>query len=433
MEKLSNYVIALERNNNLYLFNTKNNISICVDNKLMHKLEKDEKIISDFENFLKEKEFFSEENELTEMIRTFQERDNECLRIVILAHGNCNFRCKYCYEKFSSQNITNNIDAIYNFIIWKVSEGSYKELNISWFGGEPLLGYKDILELSNRLIKYAQDHNITYLSDMTTNGYLLTDSVFKELVYTAKVKNFQITIDGSREGHDYQRVLRNGNGTYERIIDNLKKAAKTDLDFSIIIRLNVSKDNYIYINDFLLNDGFIFKSDKRFCLIFRNVGDWGNGEREGDYFVERFENDISYQLSLHAIELGYRIGDIPLGLSNNYICYAQRRNSYVIDTNGNILKCTVDLYGNNNNLGSINNPDSIDIEKENLWINEYYPNNICTQCNLWLICKGGSCPHKLLNGTMQFNEQCKKNKIRIQNMFELAIKQNYVHYYLGAD
>ena len=167
---------------------------------------------------------------------------------------------------------------------------------MSWFGGEPLLGYKEIIELSTRLNAYAEENHIIYSSDMTTNGYLLSETFLDQLVNLAKVTNYQVTVDGSREGHEYQRVLRNGKGSYNKIIENLKNAAKTNLRFNIVIRLNVSKDNYKYIKDFLINDGAIFKNDKRFFLIFRNVGDWGNGEREGDYFVERLDNDISYSV-----------------------------------------------------------------------------------------------------------------------------------------
>ena len=134
-----------------------------------------------------------------------------------------------------------------------MKERNYKELCVSWFGGEPLLGYKEIIELSTRLNAYAEENHIIYSSDMTTNGYLLSETFLDQLVNLAKVTNYQVTVDGSREGHEYQRVLRNGKGSYNKIIENLKNAAKTNLRFNIVIRLNVSKDNYKYIKDFLMH------------------------------------------------------------------------------------------------------------------------------------------------------------------------------------
>ena len=93
----------------------------------------------------------------------------------------------------------------------------------------------------------------------------------------------------------------------------------------------------------------------------------------------------------------------------------------------------MDLYGTDNNIGSVMQPDKIDRNKEKIWLNDYAPKAECEECNLFLICKGGGCPHKLNSGYVSFNEQCKKNKMRINNMMDLVIKQNYIHYQLGVD
>ncbi|MCR5255492.1 MAG: SPASM domain-containing protein [Acetatifactor sp.] len=433
MESISQFVISLTDNDKLYLFNTKNNISVCVDNTLINKMQIDESIKKSYNDFLREKSFFSEENELDKMCEIFRNRDETCLRIIIFAHGDCNFRCKYCYENFSPKSINDKIESICNFIINKASEKHFEEINISWFGGEPLLGYREIIEISERLISFTSAHNIKYTSDITTNGYLLSYSVISELICKAKVNAYQITIDGSRHGHDKQRILKNGMGTYQKIISNLTEIVKSNLRFSIFIRINISKENYDYVSDFLLNDGLIFKSDPRFYLIFRNVGDWGNGDREGDYYVESLETDVSYDLSCKAIELGYKIGDIPLGYSNNYICYAQRANAYAIDTNGNILKCTVALYDEKNKIGSIFRDNNLNRQAEKLWLTKYHPSDKCINCKYWLICKGGSCPNKFLADSHSIEEQCQKNKTRINNMLRLAIKQKCINYFLEAD
>ena len=71
--------------------------------------------------------------------------------------------------------------------------------------------------------------------------------------------------------------------------------------------------------------------------------------------------------------------------------------------------------------------------KEKIWLNDYTPKAECKDCNLFLICKGGGCPYKIISGSATFDEQCKKNKMRINNMIESVIKQNYIPYKLGVE
>ena len=145
--KYSNYVIELKKENHTFLFNTKNNISLKIENKLLDKIDKDNHIKSEFESFLKSQDFDEKENELNKMIELFRKRDETTLRIIILAHGDCNFRCKYCYEKFSNCTITSQKTGIIDFVNQKLSEKNFEDLHVSWFGGEPLLRYRDILDI----------------------------------------------------------------------------------------------------------------------------------------------------------------------------------------------------------------------------------------------------------------------------------------------
>lgn len=270
----SKFVVPIVKEDFTYLFNTKNNMTIKVEKRLLDKIKIDENIAAQFKTFLESKRFFPEDNELENMINVFKDRDNSSLRLIILAHSDCNFRCKYCYEKFENCSIAGNVTNIVEFARNKIQENNFKNLHVSWFGGEPLLGYQEILNISEKLMTLANEYELIYTSDMTTNGYLLNEERLKKLVHDCKVTAYQITIDGAKEGHDYQRVLKNGGGSYNKILDNLIVASKTDLNFRITIRMNISQENYKYIEEFLVGDALNFKDDKRFNFSFQNVGDW---------------------------------------------------------------------------------------------------------------------------------------------------------------
>lgn len=337
----------------------------------------------------------------------FRDRDVSTLRIIILAHGDCNFRCKYCYEKFVDCTIESQKSSILKFVKNKFEQYQFKDIHVSWFGGEPLLGYRDILDISKALIELSSTYGIRYHSDMTTNGYLLNSRTLSRLVTECQVQSYQITVDGTKEGHDNQRVLKNGHGSYDRIIKNLSNAQKLDLNFHILIRLNVSKENYSDVENFLVTDAQLFKRDKRFQLLFRNVGDWGCGDRKEGYEVKRFAEDVSFELS-------------------------QKEHTYTIDTKGNLLKCTVALYDEENKIGNL---DSfvIDDQKQKLWINNYEFSQKCSKYQLLLICKGGACPKRDIFNERTFNEKCQRMRQNILQNFELAILSNKVNYKLKVE
>ncbi|EHE87461.1 Radical SAM superfamily protein [Streptococcus thermophilus CNCM I-1630] len=365
------------------------------------------KLGSNFIIFFIQENFYQERNELEEAVQMFRDRDVSTLRIIILAHGDCNFRCKYCYEKFVDCTIESQKSSILKFVKNKFEQYQFKDIHVSWFGGEPLLGYRDILDISKALIELSSTYGIRYHSDMTTNGYLLNSRTLSRLVTECQVQSYQITVDGTKEGHDNQRVLKNGHGSYDRIIKNLSNAQKLDLNFHILIRLNVSKENYSDVENFLVTDAQLFKRDKRFQLLFRNVGDWGCGDRKEGYEVKRFAEDVSFELS-------------------------QKEHTYTIDTKGNLLKCTVALYDEENKIGNL---DSfvIDDQKQKLWINNYEFSQKCSKYQLLLICKGGACPKRDIFNERTFNEKCQRMRQNILQNFELAILSNKVNYKLKVE
>lgn len=427
----SKFVVSILKDDYTYLFNTKNNLSLKVENRLLDKIKIDEDTAIQFKTFLESKRFFPEDNELENMINIFKERDNSSLRLIILVHGDCNFRCKYCYEKFENCSISDNVTNIVEFARNKIKQNNFKNLHISWFGGEPLLGYQEILNISEKLMILANEHGLIYTADMTTNGYLLNGERLKKLVHDCKVTAYQITIDGAKEGHDYQRVLKNGGGSYNKILDNLIVASKTDLNFKITIRMNISQENYKYIEEFLVGDAQKFKNDKRFNFSFQNVGDWGCGDRDNDYNVNIFNEDVALSFSIKALKMGFKLYDNFI--LNNYMgCYAQRKNSYVIDTKGNLLKCTVALYNDENKIGTLVNA-YIDDEKHNLWINHYDFNSKCLDCKFLLICKGGACPKRETLNEVDFHTECFNMQQKILKSIELVIISRKINYELKVD
>ena len=164
----------------------------------------------------------------------------EILSLTITPTMSCNFNCVYCFENRpdKSQMTQKTMDGIIEFVKSKLKKSQI--LRVTWFGGEPLLAFPCIEFLSREFIKICKDLNCKYSAIIITNGYLLTEEICAKLSELL-ITEVQITLDGVEIEHNARRPLRNGNGSYSRIINNLKLFSKYDT--CIQIRINVDKKN----------------------------------------------------------------------------------------------------------------------------------------------------------------------------------------------
>ena len=410
MTLFNNYIEQIESSDNTILYNFYNGVSI----KYPHSLFKN---IKEFSNNREIYDLLSSEQFLS---------DNFCLEIVdrtlqliLLVHEDCNFRCTYCYEKFEKGAMSKEIaESIIRFIEKDVTENreKYDKIQLFWFGGEPLLNLKIIEFLSNKILQIAEENDLEYSSDITTNGYLLNSRVFQRLV-SLKINSFQITIDGTQEYHDKQRVLKNGQGTYTRIIKNLIDIKK-DIpeDTFVILRTNVGKDNYEMMDENILNLISLFGDTENILLSFHNIGNWGEKE------VETIERDVRLELTEKVVELGGHAVPFVWSMIPDNICYAAKENHYVIGSTGLVYKCTVALYDQRNILGRLgrNVQLLIDRQKERLWT-KIALDEECHSCSLLPSCMNNRCPLKRMDSKQ--SHYCLPTKNQVRDMILMLEKQ----------
>ncbi len=197
------------------------------------------------------------------------------LHLYILVTEECNFRCLYCYQEHRSIILSQDVQkGIIRFV--KKNIRRYTGVHISWFGGEPLLCMDIIRKLSEELIKICKEQRRSYKADITTNGYLLTVPIIKELI-KYKVLYYQVTIDGLKDTHDRRKKLKNGSGTYDIIIRNLLNI-KQDIHtrtISILIRSNFLESDLTKLSDCIETYYKYFGDDNRFLFAPGGAGDWG--------------------------------------------------------------------------------------------------------------------------------------------------------------
>lgn len=131
----------------------------------------------------------------------------------------CNFVCPYCYEvnKVYPQMEQNLVEKVKE--LFKRIKENHEYLSVAWYGGEPLLGFDIIQELSKEAINLFGEK---YIASIITNGYLLSSDIISQLEKLC-IKQMQITLDGPPEIHNKRRKLPNGGDTFFVILNNIKK------------------------------------------------------------------------------------------------------------------------------------------------------------------------------------------------------------------
>jgi uncharacterized protein len=280
------------------------------------------------------------------------------LNLFILPTEKCNFRCIYCYEDYKIGKMNPLlVNGIKKLLLKRFSD--LNNLEISWFGGEPLLAKDIIFDISDFILKNAPE-SLNYISEITTNGFYLNKNVFENLI-KLKIRFYQISLDGDEEMHNSSRIRKNGKPTFDVIWKNLIDIKNTDFDFFVSIRIHFTMDNYNKLDNLInkLNDSF--SGDKRFKIFFKPIERLGGNNDSSIKIMSLDEKRIIKK------NLENRITDSSQIYSINektpYICYASKPNSLIIRANGKICKCTVALDNDENFIGEINEDGEIIFNK----------------------------------------------------------------------
>jgi uncharacterized protein len=198
------------------------------------------------------------------------------------------------------------------FVKGQMERYGYEACSLLLFGGEPLLNPEGALAVLRSLGSVGMS-----TASIITNGVLLDPTLARRL-YDAGLRRAQITFDGVRETHDQIRVSRNGRGTYDSIIRNVRQAAEaTGLAWHF--RINVSHRNFDGLER-LIDDISSAVPGSKAALGLALIDDSGIGyENEVGYSekdAERFQS-----LNRYAIERGLTV-PISRPLSSCSYCAA---------------------------------------------------------------------------------------------------------------
>ena len=172
-----------------------------------------------------------------------------CLHI---AHT-CNLNCSYC---FASQGKYHGDRALMTFEVGKqafdfliANSGTRKNLEVDFFGGEPLMNFEVVKQLVAYARSIEKEKGKNFRFTLTTNGVLLDDDVTDFL--NREMNNVVLSLDGRKEVHDRFRKDYAGNGSYDRIVPNFQRFVEKRGGKGYYVRGTYTHENTDFTNDIL--------------------------------------------------------------------------------------------------------------------------------------------------------------------------------------
>ncbi len=179
-----------------------------------------------------------------------------CLHI---AHT-CNLNCSYC---FASQGKYHGERAVMSYEVGKraldfliENSGSRKNLEVDFFGGEPLMNFQVVKDLVAYARSVEKEKGKNFRFTLTTNGMLIDDDVIE--FANRECHNVVLSLDGRKEVHDRYRVDYAGNGSWEKIVPKFKKFVESRDGKGYYMRGTFTHENPDFLEDIkvMLDLGF---------------------------------------------------------------------------------------------------------------------------------------------------------------------------------
>jgi putative peptide-modifying radical SAM enzyme len=349
----------------------------------------------------------------------------------VIVTGECNLQCRYCFgeasddfdDDLSDFNIDYSLPKTISYPVPMLDRFCRKdpECVLTFYGGEPLLGIDQVKQiLDNVKAKHFM---------IQTNGLLL-DKLEPE--YVNRFHTVLVSIDGDERLTDFYR----GEGTFRKVIDNLKLIKANGFCGELIARMTVMEQTDIYrqVLWLLHNDEFSFSS-AHWQL---NAGFWRNdfGRRNFKAWSENSYNRGVRKLVRFWVDQMEKNGHVLRLYPILGIAQSQLRNekqsllrcgggwaNYAIQTDGHIIPCPTMWGMKDYYLAHINDADPLRLKK-------IFVDKPCTECTIYGVC-GGRCLYAnvtrrwsreayslVCNTVRNLVEAVEKEKPRIHSLIE---------------
>lgn len=231
----------------------------------------------------------------------FQDRPTVVKALCLHIAHDCNLACRYC---FAEEGEYHGRRALMSFEVGKAAldflianSGSRLNLEVDFFGGEPLLNF----DVVKRLVAYGREqeklHDKKFRFTLTTNGVLLDDEVME--FANQEMANVVLSIDGRKEVHDKMRPFRKGAGSYELIVPKFQKLAESRNQDRYYVRGTFTHHNLDFSKDVLHLADLGFRQISVEPVVAQPEDDYALQEADVPKLLEEYDTLAAEMLKRH--------------------------------------------------------------------------------------------------------------------------------------
>lgn len=351
---------------------------------------------------LTEKGYITDESDEAKIYRKkyldfLDSREKDEIQIFFVPNYSCNFACSYCYQdQYQNSGSELKKDVIDAFFGYVNKEFSSRRKYITIFGGEPLLGSPRQKEIITYIISKAVEADLSLC--FVTNGYYLEEYI--PVLKQGKIREIQVTLDGTSSVHNNRRSLKGGGPTFEKIVKGIDTCLNADIDVNlrvVIDRENI--DNLADLARFAIDKGWT-KNTHFKTQIGRNY-ELHHCQSSPDKLFDRVSlyeslfdlikknphitefHKPSYSISKFLFENG----ELPDPLFDS--CPACKT-EWAFDHTGNIYSCTATVGKTDESLGTF----YPEVTRKDTIIEQWESRDVtsikeCKDCSFQLACGGG--------------------------------------------
>ena len=352
-----------------------------------------------------------------------------CLHI---AHS-CNLNCEYC---FAAQGKYHGKDSLMSFETGKraldfliENSGTRRNLEVDFFGGEPLLNF----EVVKQLVKYARsiekEHNKNFRFTLTTNGVLIDDDVID--FCNAEMDNVVLSLDGRKEIHDFSRKDIGGAGSYDKILPKFKEFVKRRGEKSYYMRGTFTSRNPDFVKDILHMADLGFKELSMEPVVCKPTEEYALTDEHLPTLLEQYELLAKEMIARRGTDKEFTFYHYMLDLEKGPCIYKRitgcgSGTEYMAVTpTGELYPCHQFVGDKDYLLGNIYDGVTNTQKVDEFKMCNAYAKNECKDCFARLYCSGGCAANSYhstgsVNGVYEYGCKLFKKRIGCAIMMKVA-------------
>ena len=383
--------------------------------------------------YLIEEECLFTDDLYTDVIGNLSKRETVIKALCLHIAHDCNLACKYCFAgegEYHGERSLMSLEVGKRALDLLVKEsGARRNLEVDFFGGEPLMNFDVVKQLTEYGRSLEKEHNKKFRFTLTTNGMLLTDEILE--FANKEMGNLVLSIDGRKEVHDRMRPRRGGQGSYDEIVPKFKKAAASRNQTNYYVRGTFTGYNLDFAEDVKHLAELGFEQISVEPVVAPKSADYAIKEEDVPAILEQYDILAKYLLERKKAGKGVNFFHFMIDLTGGPC--AQKRLSgcgsgteyLAVAPNGDLYPCHQFVGLDGFLMGNVETGVTNTELRDKFKLCNVYSKKECSQCFSKFYCSGGCAANAYnftgdINGVYDIGCQLQRKRVECAVMMKAA-------------